>query len=90
MKPHISYAICAVQRSGSFLLCEALKNTGLAGVPYEELVEAYEQTALAILDYLNIPFPENLVFGERRLQRQADAINEAWVEKYLAMKDEIR
>jgi len=35
MKPHTSYAICAVQRSGSFLLCEALKNTGLAGNPEE-------------------------------------------------------
>jgi LPS sulfotransferase NodH len=35
MKPHISYVICAVQRSGSFLLCEALENTGLAGNPEE-------------------------------------------------------
>jgi len=32
---HTSYLICGVQRSGSFLLCEALKNTGLAGVPEE-------------------------------------------------------
>lgn len=35
MKPKISYVVCAVQRSGSSLLCEALKNTGLAGVPEE-------------------------------------------------------
>ena len=35
MKPHTSYVICAVQRSGSFLLCEALKTTGLAGNPEE-------------------------------------------------------
>jgi LPS sulfotransferase NodH len=35
VKPDISYVICAVQRSGSFLLCEALKNTGLAGNPEE-------------------------------------------------------
>ena len=35
MKPHTSYIICAVKRSGSFLLCEALKNTGLAGNPEE-------------------------------------------------------
>ncbi|MEM7333194.1 MAG: Stf0 family sulfotransferase [Chloroflexota bacterium] len=30
-----SIIVCAVQRSGSSLLCEALKNTGLAGVPEE-------------------------------------------------------
>ena len=35
MTIHTSYVICAVQRSGSFLLCEALKNTGLAGMPEE-------------------------------------------------------
>jgi LPS sulfotransferase NodH len=35
MQPHISYLICATPRSGSFLLCEALKNTGLAGQPEE-------------------------------------------------------
>jgi LPS sulfotransferase NodH len=58
-------------------------------VEYEELVEAYEATALRILDYLNVPYPENLVFGERRLQKQADALNEAWVQKYLQMKQAI-
>ena len=57
-------------------------------VVYEELVEAYEETALRILDYLNIPFPEDLVFGERRLQKQADALNEAWVENYLQIKQQ--
>ena len=35
MQPHISYLICATNRSGSFLLCEALKNTGVAGQPEE-------------------------------------------------------
>jgi trehalose 2-sulfotransferase len=35
MNVRTSYAICAVQRSGSSLLCEALKNTGLAGIPEE-------------------------------------------------------
>jgi trehalose 2-sulfotransferase len=35
MQPHTSYVICANPRSGSFLLCEALKNTGLAGYPEE-------------------------------------------------------
>lgn len=33
--PRITYLICATPRSGSFLLCEALKSTGLAGRPEE-------------------------------------------------------
>ena len=35
MKPIKSFLICATNRSGSFLLCEALKNTGIAGNPEE-------------------------------------------------------
>lgn len=35
MKPHTSFLICATPRSGSFLLCEALINTGIAGNPGE-------------------------------------------------------
>ena len=35
MEPNTSYLICATNRSGSFLLCEALKNTGIAGNPEE-------------------------------------------------------
>ncbi len=57
-------------------------------VVYEELVEAYEETALRILDYLNIRFPKDFVFSERHLQKQADALNDQWVEKYLAMKEQ--
>lgn len=55
-------------------------------VEYEELVEAYEPTALRILDYLHVSYPANLVFGERRLQKQADALNEMWVKKYIERK----
>ena len=55
-------------------------------VEYEELVEAYEPTAIRILDYLIVSYPKNLVFGERSLQKQADALNEEWVQKYLEMK----
>ena len=35
MQPDISYLICATPRSGSRLLCEALKGTGIAGLPDE-------------------------------------------------------
>jgi trehalose 2-sulfotransferase len=55
-------------------------------VEYEDFVEGYEFTALRILDYLNVSYPRNLVFGERRLQKQADTLNEAWVRKYIEMK----
>ena len=37
--PSSSYLICATPRSGSTLLCEALKGTEVAGVP-EEYFEA--------------------------------------------------
>jgi trehalose 2-sulfotransferase len=40
--PEKSYVICASPRSGSFLLCEALANTGLAGRPSEHLSRHFE------------------------------------------------
>jgi LPS sulfotransferase NodH len=42
MRPHISYLICATHRTGSTLLCEALKNTCLAGRPEEYFWCGYE------------------------------------------------
>jgi LPS sulfotransferase NodH len=41
--PTTSYLVCATQRSGSTLLCEALKSTGVAGCP-EEFFEARVRT----------------------------------------------
>lgn len=55
-------------------------------VVYEDLVEAYEQTALSVLDYLDIPYPESLAFGERRLQKQANSLNDEWAERYTRIK----
>lgn len=46
MQAHTSYLICAAPRSGSYLLCEALRNTGLAGWPDEYLdTEAVSSSA---------------------------------------------
>lgn len=56
-------------------------------VTYEELVTAYEETAKAILAFLGVEVPANLVFGERRLKRQADALSETWVEWFLALEE---
>ena len=39
----VSYAICATPRTGSYLLCEGLRSTGLAGKPTEYLSPSYEQ-----------------------------------------------
>ena len=55
-------------------------------VIYEELVAAYEQTAIQILHELNIPVPEPLQFAPRRMKQQADALTEEWVRRYRAYK----
>jgi LPS sulfotransferase NodH len=38
-----SYLICAVPRSGSYLLCEGLRNTGVAGRPTEYFSSGYQE-----------------------------------------------
>jgi LPS sulfotransferase NodH len=55
-------------------------------VVYEDLVSAYEDTALQALDYLGIPVPPDLVFGERKLKKQADELSEEWVMRYRDIK----
>lgn len=55
-------------------------------VVYEELAQAYEQTALNILEYLHIPIPEKLVFGERRMKQQANTLSDEWVRRYTDLK----
>jgi thiol-disulfide isomerase/thioredoxin len=35
MKPSLSYLICATERTGSYLFCDALRATGIAGRPEE-------------------------------------------------------
>lgn len=63
------------------------KNVTPFKVVYEDLVENYEQTALALLDYLEISHPEKIDFGERRLQKQADKLSEEWVAQYRKIKN---
>lgn len=55
-------------------------------VVYEDFVGTYEDTARAILGFLAIPVPNDLVFGERRLQKQADSLSEEWVQRYRDLK----
>lgn len=56
-------------------------------VIYEDFVPRYEETALGIMDWLNISYPENLVFGPRHLLKQADSVSENWIQKYRATKE---
>ncbi|MGH2449338.1 MAG: Stf0 family sulfotransferase [Chloroflexota bacterium] len=42
MRPDQSYLICATPRSGSYLLCEALTNSGVAGKPAEYFWRGHE------------------------------------------------
>ena len=55
-------------------------------VIYEDFVPYYEATALRILDWLKIPYPDDLVFGTRCLVKQADSVSEDWVQKYRSEK----
>jgi LPS sulfotransferase NodH len=55
-------------------------------VVYEDFAHTYEETAYQILDYLQIPRPEQLTFGERKLQKQTNEQSEEWVQRYYEMK----
>jgi trehalose 2-sulfotransferase len=56
-------------------------------VVYEELTETYEETAVQILEYLNIPLPLSLTFSERKMRQQADTLSEQWYESYHQIKE---
>lgn len=57
-------------------------------VVYEDLVAELDQTILRILEYLGIPLPDKLSFGEGRLEKQADSVSEEWCQRYLELKGE--
>ena len=67
---------------------EFFRSTGVEPfrVTYKDLEQSYEQTALDVLDFLGVPYPDDLVFGERRMQRQASRLNQEWAEKYVRVK----
>jgi trehalose 2-sulfotransferase len=51
-------------------------------VIYEEFVARYEETARDVLQFLEIPFPSDLKFAERKMKKQSDDLTEKWVEAY--------
>lgn len=58
-------------------------------VVYEELAQNFEQTALNLLDFLNLERPENMQFKERKLKKQADTLNEVWTQKFLQQRKSV-
>ncbi len=52
-------------------------------VVYEELCDAYEPTAAAVLDHLGIEHERLSIESKRRLKRQADDLSEQWTRRYL-------
>lgn len=81
MSPRLSYLICATPRSGSNLLCEALGNTGLAGVPGEYFWDEAHWTrkwgTASYSDYLHEVIKrsttKNRVFGTKVMWGYFDA-----------------
>jgi LPS sulfotransferase NodH len=73
MRPRLSYFVCATPRSGSYLLCDLLKATGVAGAPTEYVSVTYENHWMPIWktatyrDYLDrviqTGMTRNRVFG---------------------------
>jgi SagB-type dehydrogenase family enzyme len=61
-------------------------------VVYEDFVDAYEETALQILDFLQIPrMPAKVeLAGERTLKKQANEQSEEWLQRYYQIKQRDR
>jgi trehalose 2-sulfotransferase len=55
-------------------------------IAYEDLVQDYEATVLAVLGYLGLPISTDLKIAPPRLEKQADLVTEEWVERYRRLK----
>jgi len=82
--PRTSYLICAIPRTGSYLLCDVLRRTGVAGQPNEYFNESFqshwsrEWGTRTIDDYLTkvaeLGTTPNGVFGAKMHSIQFDAL----------------
>ena len=55
-------------------------------VVYEEFLETYESTVLAILRHLAIPVAEGMVIAPPRLRKLGDEVSEEWARRYRELK----
>lgn len=51
-------------------------------VTYERLIDSYEATVQELLAFLALPPADASRFRARKLRRQSDATNDAWVERF--------
>src|SRR5262249_2801248 len=51
-------------------------------INYEQLAAGYETVAESLLNYLKLPAVDRRVFAQLDMQRQADAVNEEWVDRF--------
>ena len=65
-------------------LQEFFSSTGIIPhtVVYEDFVAGVSSTLVSILDYLNIPIPEDLGLSKKNLEKLADDLSEEWIERY--------
>lgn len=56
-------------------------------IVYEDLAAAPEDVVLLILEHLGIPLPDGLPPLHWAHQKQADGLTEAWIQQYLALKE---
>ena len=54
---------------------------------YEELCLDYSGAVARVLDFLRIRLPRNFCLGPPRTVRQADALSEDWVQRFLALAE---
>ncbi|MCP5049797.1 MAG: hypothetical protein GY940_21695 [bacterium] len=59
-------------------------------VVYEDFVQSYEETALRLLRFLDIPYPENLTLKPRKMRPLADNVTEKWEAEYEGMLSNIK
>ncbi|MGD0040990.1 MAG: Stf0 family sulfotransferase [Isosphaeraceae bacterium] len=55
-------------------------------VVYEEFLETYESTVLAILRHLDIAIPEGMDIAPPRLRKLGDELSEVWARRYRELK----
>jgi trehalose 2-sulfotransferase len=55
-------------------------------VVYEEFLETYESTVLAILHHLDIPIPQGMNVAPPRLRKLGNELSEEWARRYRELK----
>jgi trehalose 2-sulfotransferase len=53
---------------------------------YEDVVTSHRAAAGRVLEFLEVPFPQNLAIPPPAIEKQANQISEEWAEAYLKLK----